>query len=156
MRLSLLKMNSEQRRMERYRIIYTWKAVESIVPECGIKVKSNHDSRFGRSCELPRIARKASQRVISIREQSFQVHGPRLFNSLPKSIRNLTNCTVDQFKARLDKFLTCIPDQPLVGELIPPPISQITGRHSNSLIDQIRDFQQRTRGAGQLEEILEE
>ena len=106
MRLSLLKMNSEQRRMERYRIIYTWKAVEGIVPECGIKVKSTQDSRFGRSCELPRIARKASQRVISIREQSFQVHGPRLFNSLPKSIRNLTNCTVDQFKARLDKFLT--------------------------------------------------
>ena len=34
MRLSLLKMNSEQRRMERYRIIYTWKAVEGIVPEC--------------------------------------------------------------------------------------------------------------------------
>ena len=46
---------------------------------------------------------------------------------------------------------THIPDQPLIGDLIPTPISQITGKHSNSLIDQIRDFQLRTRGAGEME-----
>ena len=91
MRLLLQKMNSEQRRIERYIFIYTWKAVEGIVSECRIKVKYTEDSRHGRSCELLRIARKASQCVISIRDQYFQVHGPRLCKSLPKSIRKLSN-----------------------------------------------------------------
>ena len=150
-RLLLLKMNSQQRRMERYRILYVWKALEGIVPDCGIKVRNNQESRFGRSCELPKISNKATQHVISLREQSFQVHGPRLFNSLPKSLRNITKCEIKHFKEKLDQFLTHIPDQPLIGDLIPPPISQITGKHSNSLIDQIRDFLLRTRGAGEME-----
>jgi hypothetical protein len=38
-RLEVLKMNSQQRRMECYRIIYTCKALENIVPDCGIKGK---------------------------------------------------------------------------------------------------------------------
>ena len=149
-RLLLLKMNSQQRRMERYRILYVWKAFEGIVPDCGIKVRNNQESRFGRSCELPKISNKATQHVISLREQSFQVHGPRLFNSLPKSLRNITKCEIKHFKEKLDQFLTHIPDQPLIGELIPPPISQITGKHSNSLIDQIWDFLLKTRGAGEM------
>ena len=37
MRLCSLKINSQQRRLEKYRIIYTWKALEGIVPECGVK-----------------------------------------------------------------------------------------------------------------------
>ena len=60
------------------------------------------------------------------------------FNSLPKSIRNITKCSINKFKEPLDLFLKNIPDQPLIGDLIPTPMNQSTGRHSNSLIDQIR------------------
>ena len=35
-RLKELKMNSQQRRLERYRIIYTWKVLEDLVPNCGM------------------------------------------------------------------------------------------------------------------------
>ena len=45
-RLSLLKMNSQQRRMERYRILYTWKAIENVVPYCGITIRSSKDSNL--------------------------------------------------------------------------------------------------------------
>ena len=36
----------------------------------------------------------------------------RLFNSLPKSIRDITNCSVCSFKLRLDYYLSSIPDIP--------------------------------------------
>ena len=148
-RLSLLKMYSQQRRMERYRILYTWKAIENLVPDCGITIRSSKESRLGQMCEIPKISKKATHRVKTLREQSFQVHGPRLFNSLPKDIRNITGCKISVFKDKLDNFLTQIPDQPMIGNLVPTPINQDTGRHSNSLIEQIRDFQLRTRRTGQ-------
>jgi hypothetical protein len=36
-RLKCLRLNSQQRRFERYRIIYTWKILEESAPNCGIK-----------------------------------------------------------------------------------------------------------------------
>ena len=36
-RLSHLQMLSQQRRMERYRIIYVWKVLEGLVPNCGLE-----------------------------------------------------------------------------------------------------------------------
>ena len=36
-RLKKLKMNSEIRRLERYKIIYTWKILEKRVPNCGLE-----------------------------------------------------------------------------------------------------------------------
>ena len=35
-RLQLLKMFSQERRLERYRIIYVWKILEGPVPNCGV------------------------------------------------------------------------------------------------------------------------
>ena len=43
------------------------------------------------------------------------MQGPKLFNCLPKAIRNLTNCTKDAFKRHLDKFMCTVPDEPLVS-----------------------------------------
>ena len=57
-RLNILKMNSEERRFERYRIIYTWKVLEGIVPNCGIdqiETKTQDESdRQGRRCKVPK------------------------------------------------------------------------------------------------------
>ena len=44
-RLQFLKMYSQQRRMERYRIIYTWKILEGLVPNCGLKCTTNEAER---------------------------------------------------------------------------------------------------------------
>ena len=141
MRLCSMKMNSQQRRLERYRIIYTWKALEGIVPECGVKEKNQSESRTGRTCMIPKISSLATQITKTLCEQSFKVHGPGLFYYWPKSIRHITKCSITKFKEPLDQFLKNIPDQPLIGDLIHTPMNQSTRRHSNSLIDQIIEYQ---------------
>ena len=138
-RLKLLKMNYQQRRYERYRIIYIWKMLEGRVPNCGVKINSNQEGRRGRLCEVPPVSRTATARVKSLREATLQVHGVRLFNCLPAELRNITQCSDIQFKEKLDKFLTNIPDQPMTGGLMPHVIDPVTGRHSNSLLDQVRE-----------------
>ena len=131
-RLKELKMFSQQRRAERYRIIYTWKVLEGLVPNCGIEV---HESqRRGRECVVP--ASKGRMAVQTLRQQSFQVAGPKLFNSPPAYLRNMKKSS--NFKEKLDLFLATLPDQPLIGDLIPNICNQVTAKPSNSLVDVIR------------------
>ena len=92
-----------------------WKIVEGLVPNCGLEV--THSERRGREIQVP-IA-KGSQKVKSLREQIFQVSGGNIYNSLPKSIRNLKKVSVEEFKSKLDKYLELIPDEPKVGTYIP-------------------------------------
>ena len=54
---------------------------------------------------------------IGLTYQSFHSHG--LFNAMPKHIRNVCRCGVEEFKEELDQFLTNIPNQPKIGGLIP-------------------------------------
>ena len=105
-RLQQLRMNSQQRRYERYKILYTWKALEGKVPECGIE--EDTDPRHGRRCKI----RPLKPKIRNLREQSFQISGPKLFNKMPKEIRNMSKCSQDDFKEALDSFLTRIPDEP--------------------------------------------
>ena len=76
----------------------------------------------------------------SLREQSIQVHGPRLFNSLPAYLRNATKCGQEEYKAKLDQLFAKIPDQPIIGGLMAATCDQATNKPSNSLIDQIRVY----------------
>ena len=126
-RLEHLRMNSVQRRIERYKIIYVWKTIEGMVPENGVHLVPG-ENRNGRLCKIPCL--KSSERTK--REQSFQVAGPRLFNCLSKKLRNVTNCTLEDFKEQLDEFLTCVPDEPKIGGLMPLNFQQ-----SNSLLFQV-------------------
>ena len=73
-----------------------------------------------------------------MREASFQVHGGKLFNSLPKSIRDLSKISVEAFKEKLDLYLQTIPDEPYLQGYTPTACSQETGKPSNSLIDQAK------------------
>ena len=136
-RLKLCQMLSQQRRLERYKILYIWKILEHRVPNCGIEVKQN--LRLGRLCEIPGI-KKCSARIVTLRENSFQVQGPKLFNILPPKIRNMTGCSIDDFKFALDQFLMKIPDEPNVpgAEYTPTACNQVTGKPSNSLVDQVK------------------
>ena len=51
-RLKHLKLLSQERRMERYRIIYVWKILEGLTPNCGIE--TTHSNRRGREVKIPR------------------------------------------------------------------------------------------------------
>ena len=55
--------------------------------------------------------------------------GAKLFNLLPIELRGLDGVTVDAFKAKLDMWLSTIPDQPSI------PVCQ-KAANSNSLLDQ--------------------
>ena len=127
-------MYSQQRRLERYRIIYTWKILEGLVPNCGLEVL--HNGRRGREIKIPPLKGKSSVRTL--REQSFQANGPKLFNSIPKKVRDLTKVSVGDFKEQLDKFLEKIPDQPNVDGLTPTACDLYSAAPSNSIVDQAR------------------
>ena len=134
--LKHMKMLSLQRRLERYRIIYIWKILEGLVPNCGVQV-SPELGRSGRKCLIPSLNTKSKQSVQTIKEQTFQVNGPQLFNTLPSSVGNTTKCSVNEFKMKLDKFLEGIPDEPSVSGLTPGACT-LEARASNSLVDQVR------------------
>ena len=68
-------------------------------------------------------------------EITFQFRGPRLYNSLPRELRNLTGCGTEMFKEKLDQYLAGIADEPAFPGFIPTGITE-TGAPSNSLIYQ--------------------
>ena len=129
-----MQMLSQERRMERYRAIYAWKMIEGLVPSCGLEVTVNE--RRGREILVPQT--KGSQRVQSMRDRSFQVNGARIFNSLPKSVRNLTRISIDDFKSKLDNYLETLPDEPKLTCYTPTVCNQVTASPSNSIIDHAR------------------
>ena len=137
-RLENLRIYSLQRRYERYFILYTWKILEGMVPDCGIKVLIS--DRRGRYCPLPPLP-KTRSKLINLKEQTFQIWGPKLFNCLPSQLRNMTGCGIDKFKACLDNYLQLIPDEPKTETLTPRFSSLHTNRASNSLVDATRSIQ---------------
>ena len=123
-RLQRLNMYSQERRMERYRILYVWKMLAGVVPNCGVELAQPNE-RLGQKCKVPKLVQNGRQAIQTLREQGFQVNGVRLFNSLPKTLRNM-NTNQDDFKSELDKFLSKIPDQPRLGGLVPEATCRLT------------------------------
>ena len=135
-KLDHCKMLSVQRRLERYRILTVWKTLEGLVPNCGISIRTE-EGRSGRTCKVPSVTRGARAAVTSMKEQTLQVHGPKLFNSLPPYLRNLKRISLDDFKMKLDKYLEKVPDEPAMPGLT-PGASDDMARTTNSLIYQAR------------------
>mgnify|MGYP000250447811 FL=1 len=113
-RLNYLNLYSIQRRFERYAVIYVWKILHEIVHNPGLEFKKEGQtqSRHGITCIVPKCTSK-------LREHSFLVRGPKLFNSLPKEVREFEfdktvqqKQAVDNFKKILDDYLALIPDEP--------------------------------------------
>merc|ERR1711873_156426 len=65
--------------------------------------------------------------------QSFQMSGPKLWNALTRNLRNINNCSLDQFKEVLDCFLSKVPDEPKTETLTPGATDVMTGKATNSL-----------------------
>ena len=134
--LKLLKLYSQERRRERYMIIYVWRILEGQVPNiCNkIKLKSHRngseESRIGRQCEIPPLNRNCTNHVRNLREASMPVRGQKLFNILPKYLREMTGCSKDAFKAALDRYLSTVPDEPQIQGY-----TSMRRADSNSLLD---------------------
>ena len=62
--------------------------------------------------QIPPFAVGCPASVRQALEASLRVKGGRLFNLLPKEIRDLNDVSVETFKSDLDKWLTTVPDQP--------------------------------------------
>ena len=132
-RLKKLKMYSQQRRRDRYRAIYIWKVIENLVPDpTNSELQSYLSERTGRKCKRRALPSRAPEKVKSLLTASLSYEGPRIFNSLPKHTRNLSGCSVEKFKASLDKFLTILPDEPPV-----PGYTASCRAASNSIPDQV-------------------
>lgn len=139
--LRALGLYSQQRRRERYQIIYMWKILEKHVPN-PFNIHSIPNARTGRRCYRKTLPTQAPAKVKSQLMYSFNYYGPKIFNCLPSAVRNLTGCTEEKFKSALDKFLRDIPDE--------PPVQGYTSQcraPSNSLPDQV-DLQLRDTGCG--------
>ena len=134
-----LRMYSQERRRERYLIIYVWRMLEAQVPNIpqadgnSHKIQAKWHPRRGRECTIPRVETSAPHRVKKLLYASLPVRGQRLFNSLPIEVRNVTRCSVENFKCILDRYLQTVPDEPQ----IPGYISQRRA-DTNSLLDMAR------------------
>ena len=132
--LEVLKLYSLERRRERYRIIYIWRILEEQVPNIGTqKVSAKWHIRRGRECMIPRVNRTAHSRIKNLFHASLPVHGQQLFNTLPVELRNLTGCTTDIFKRKLDKYLSTVPDEPQIQGY-----TAMRRAESNSLLEMTR------------------
>ena len=124
-RLQKLTMYSQERRRERYQIIFIWKLSQGLVT--GYHLPFQQNDRRGLTVAVPPMAKRSPAAVKQARETSLQVKGARLF---PKELRGLSGVTVDNFKHGLDEWLSFIPDQPTI------PARQRAAM-TNSLIDQV-------------------
>ena len=126
-RLQALRLYSQERRRERYRIIFIWKTLQGYVD--GYIIATYRSPRRGRFAEVGKYQTKAPSAVRKAREASLSVHGARLFNLLPQHLRDMNVGTVDQFKYGLDTWLATLPDQPTI------PGRQRAAK-TNSIVDQ--------------------
>ena len=126
-RLQVLRMYSQERRRERYRVIFIWKVLQGLVE--GYSITAYQNPRRGRLVNVANYPSQAPSAVRKAREASLPVHGAQLFNLLPSEIRDINTGTVDLFKMRLDAWLEGIPDQPTTP-------GRQRAAASNSLIDQ--------------------
>ena len=116
---------------------------------CGTFWKISHQTSMTQILEVSGIIRtlavvvcvmcllledRLRQRFCKIRYSRFGIVGLRLFNMLPKELRNITNCDLNVFKRKLDEFLKTVPDEPLVSGLYLVPESRPKQPHSYGLV----------------------
>ena len=91
-RLRKLKLMSVQRRRERYIIIHMWKIYTGTAPN-DIKIQFHYNDRTGPQCIVPNLNARSS-RINTLRYNFFTSMGPRLFNSLPKAVKECKSFTL--------------------------------------------------------------
>ena len=135
-RLKALNLYSLERRRERYIVIYVWKIVNGKVPNIDSRNRIiTKQTRNGIQCARPPLITSSMDRIKTCKDNSFFGKAPKLFNCMPKEIRE-HNGKLETFKKKLDKFLQNVPDQPGFHDQTYAREAQ-----SNSLIHQIQNMQ---------------
>ena len=131
-KLKFFKLSSQERRRERYMIIFLWKISQGLVNGYHVEFSSVYGRR-GRTAVPREIIKSSSSLIRKAREASVGVKGAKIFNLLPAFIRNINSCDVNVFKKSLDSFLADVPDQPTIA-------GQGRAAETNSLMHQIPLF----------------
>ena len=123
-RLTVLNLQSLQRRRERFIIIQVWKMHNGLIPN-GTGLEFTETPRFGPRAVIPAFNHKA-QRIVSTQfDNSFTVRGSMLWNTLPKLVKETR--TIGELKSALGAYLKQYPDR--------PPTRGYIGVHGNSLLE---------------------
>ena len=123
-RLKSLQLMSMQRRRERYIIIHMWKILNQKCPN-DLQIKFMAPSRLGIKAIIPPCKKLAKQRNQTLYEHLFAILGPRLWNTMPKDLSNITS--QQEFKDKLTLHVLSIPDL--------PPVRGYTCPNNNSLLE---------------------
>ena len=108
-----------------------------MVPDIGLKTET-YSQRIGLKLQVPKVVGKFARHK-SLKEKSLAVEGAKLFNSLPRYLREFTG-TYETFKANLDELLNEIPDTPSIGKLKSYCLNKDM-KSSNSIRDWLRVLQ---------------
>ena len=122
-RLSKLKLMSLQRRRERYIIIHVWKILHDLAPNDIGMIFQQHQ-RLGVRVKVPPLTTKAQKSVASKYDNSFGVRAAKLWNLIPKDVKDTTSLEV--FKVALGNFANQFPDT--------PPVKGYSTMNDNSLL----------------------
>ena len=118
-RLKSLSLYSLERRRERFLGIYMWKMQAGLVPtvlrDGTLDVRAVKGGRRGRRLAIPWINNRAPMPTQNLLEQSLPINGARIYNALPKSLREY-NGSLLGFKTRLDEYLQTVPDKPYLSQ----------------------------------------
>ena len=90
-----------------------------------IGIKFNLRPRFGHQATLPTVSRVSLAVNQTVRDSSFSVMGPRLWNCIPHELTTISE--LEPFKTRVSRFLCRIPDM--------PPVRGYSTTNSNSILD---------------------
>ena len=128
-KLHHLRLYSQERRRERYMILFIWKISQGLVS--GYQIPFSHNNRTGRwAVPAPLTSPSAPSAVRVAKESSLRVRGCQLFNLLPAVLRNADHGDILMFKNNLDHYLSLVPDQPTTSGLS-------RAARTNSLLHQI-------------------
>ena len=92
------------------------------------KIKTRKHPRHGTQCVIQYPTNRNTAQ--SLQENATTAFGPRLYNSLPKYLRDIESVETEKFKFELDKFLELIPDEPKMP-------NYVTASGSNSILNQL-------------------
>ena len=101
--------------------------VPNIDGTMGHKIKTRKLPRHGTQCVIQYPTNKIPAQCLQ--EIAITVFGTRLYNSLPKYLRDAESVKTETFKFELDKFLELIPDEPKMP-------NYVTASGGNCILDQ--------------------
>ena len=128
-KLKILHLYSQERRRERYFIIFIWKISQGLVDGYSMLFTAR-DSRTGRKAVIAMTPSAAPAAVKKARAASLAVKGAQLFNCMPAQLRNSDHGDIPMFKNHLDIYLETIPDEPTLP-------GQGRAASTNSLLHQV-------------------